>query len=172
MASPDYRPRTADREVLHQLVRDHFETFVARAAARREGQGLPKFVEREFWEFLTCASLAAGFARFRCAGCGLDRLVAFSCKGRGFCPSCGGRRMTDRAAHLVDRVFPDAPVRQWVLTLPPKLRYLVAAAGPSRSCTGATSTHSSPASPAESIVFWRAAVSVADPTATTLAGAP
>jgi hypothetical protein len=23
--------------------------------------------------------------------------VAFSCKGRGFCPSCGGRRMSDTA---------------------------------------------------------------------------
>jgi hypothetical protein len=56
-----------------------------------------------------------GFARFRCGACGLDRLVAFSCKGRGFCPSCGGRRMAERAAHLVDHVFPDVPVRQWVL---------------------------------------------------------
>ena len=32
-----------------------------------------------------------------------------SCKGRGFCPSCGGRRMAERAAHLVDHVFPDVP---------------------------------------------------------------
>ena len=48
-----------------------------------EGQGLPQFVEREFRKFLTCGSLAGGFARFRCAGCGVDRLVAFSCKGAG-----------------------------------------------------------------------------------------
>ena len=34
--------------------------------------------------------------------------------------------MTDRAAHLVDHVFPDVPVRQWVLTLPPRLRSLLA----------------------------------------------
>jgi hypothetical protein len=34
--------------------------------------------------------------------------------------------MTERAAHLVDRVFPSVPVRQWVLTLPPRLRYLLA----------------------------------------------
>lgn len=34
-----------------------------------------------------------------CAACGLDRLVAFSCKGRGFCPRCGGRRM----ARLLER---------------------------------------------------------------------
>lgn len=53
--------------------------------------------------------LAAGFARFRCAARRHDQLVAFSRKGRGFCPSCGGRRMTERAAHLVDYVFPDVP---------------------------------------------------------------
>ena len=34
--------------------------------------------------------------------------------------------MTDRAAHLVDHVFPDVPVRQWVLSLPPRIRYVLA----------------------------------------------
>jgi len=38
----------------------------------------------------------------------------------------GGRRMAERAAHLVDHVFPAVPVRQWVLTLPPRLRYRLA----------------------------------------------
>ncbi len=31
--------------------------------------------------------------------------------------------MSDTAAHLVDRVLPEVPVRQWVLTLPYPLRY-------------------------------------------------
>ena len=52
-----------------------------------------------------------------CDQCGADRLVPFSCKGRGFCPSCTGRRMADTAAHLVDRVLPEVPVRQWVLRI-------------------------------------------------------
>lgn len=34
--------------------------------------------------------------------------------------------MTDRAAHLVDHVFPNVPVRQWVLSLPPRIRYVLA----------------------------------------------
>ena len=34
--------------------------------------------------------------------------------------------MAERAAHLVDHVFPDVPVRQWVLSLPHRLRYLLA----------------------------------------------
>ena len=31
--------------------------------------------------------------------------------------------MADTAAHLVDRVLPELPIRQWVLTLPYPLRY-------------------------------------------------
>ena len=34
--------------------------------------------------------------------------------------------MVERAAHLVDRVFPRVPVRQWVLSLPYRLRYRLA----------------------------------------------
>jgi hypothetical protein len=49
--------------------------------------------------------------------------VAFSCKKRGFCPSCTGRRMADVAGHLVDEVFPAVPMRQWVCSLPWRLRY-------------------------------------------------
>ncbi|MBI4608833.1 MAG: transposase [Candidatus Rokubacteria bacterium] len=112
--------------MLHQVVREHLEAFLRTAAAASEGVGLPQFVEREFREFLTCGVFEHGFARFRCDGCAVERLVPFSCKGRGFCPSCGGRRMTERAAHLVDEVLPRVPVRQWVLTVPHRLRYLMA----------------------------------------------
>jgi hypothetical protein len=34
--------------------------------------------------------------------------------------------MAERAAHLVDRVIPDVQVRQWVLSLPHRLRYRLA----------------------------------------------
>jgi Transposase zinc-binding domain len=85
-----------------------------------------RFVEQEFRDFLQCGWLAGGFARFRCGDCGLDRLVPFSCKGRALYPSCGGRRMAERAAHLLDHVFPDVSVRQWVLSLPHRMRYRLA----------------------------------------------
>ncbi|MPY88766.1 MAG: hypothetical protein GEU99_12660 [Luteitalea sp.] len=128
MGSPSaaYEPRRAADSVLYQVVRDHYETFAAQAASWRDGEGLPAFIEEEFRGFLRCGWLAGGFARFRCGGCGLDRLVPFSCKGRAICPSCVGRRMAERAAHLVNQVFPAVPVRQWVLTLPHRLRYLLA----------------------------------------------
>ena len=47
------------------------------------------FTEREIRAYLECGVLAHGFIRVHCDACGHDRLFAFSCKGRGFCPSCG-----------------------------------------------------------------------------------
>jgi hypothetical protein len=44
--------------------------------------------------------------------CGHDKLLAFSCKRRGFCPSCGARHMAQTAAHLVDHVFPHLPAHR------------------------------------------------------------
>ena len=49
-----------------------------------------------------------------------------SSKGRGFCPSCGARRMAATASHLVDHVIPRVPTRQWVLSLPFDLRFRLA----------------------------------------------
>ena len=62
----------------------------------------------------------------RCEQCHAEKLVAFSCKKRGFCPSCGARRMAETAALLADEVLPERPFRQWVLSLPHVLRFLLA----------------------------------------------
>ena len=52
--------------------------------------------------------------------------MAFSCKGRGVCPSCNGRRMAQTAADLVDRVIPPVPERQWVISVQKRLRCFLA----------------------------------------------
>ena len=122
-----YAPRDPTRTVLYGAVLQHWRPFAA--AMDDAGRGLPAHVTREFEAFLGCGIPALGFARVRCVGCALDRVVAFSCKCRGFCPSCGGRRMSQTAANLVDRVFPKVPVRQWVLTVPMRLRYRLARSG-------------------------------------------
>ena len=49
-------------------------------------------------------------------------LAIVSCQRRGFCPSFIGRRMCDFAARLVTNVLPDVPIRQWVLTVPHRMR--------------------------------------------------
>ncbi|MFM8380098.1 MAG: transposase [Planctomycetia bacterium] len=72
--------------------------------------------------YLRCGILCHGFARARCLGCGHAFLIAFSCKRRGVCPSCNGRRMAQTAAHLADHVIPPVPVRQWVISVPRRLR--------------------------------------------------
>jgi len=103
-----YRPRDAEHAVLHQVIAEHLEAFLRAVAEAGDGAGLPQFVEREFREFLTCGVFEHGMARFQCEGCAREHLVPFSCKGRAWCPSCGGRRMTERAGHLVDAVLPEA----------------------------------------------------------------
>ena len=79
--------------MLYRVIDEHLETFLDTAQRHADGLRLPAFVEQEFRDFLTCGVLALGFARLRCAECAFERLVPFSCKGRGFCLSCGGRRL-------------------------------------------------------------------------------
>jgi hypothetical protein len=87
---------------------------------------VPGYVEEEFRGYLECGLLCFGFARALCTGCGQGFVVAFSCKGRGVCPSCNGRHMTQTAAHLADHVIPPVPVRQWVISVPKRLRGMLA----------------------------------------------
>ena len=76
-------------------VQQHAATFFAETEDAA-GADLPQFVKDEFDAFLECGILAHGFLRLRCGDCGHDKLVAFSCKRRGFCPSCGARRRRRR----------------------------------------------------------------------------
>ena len=136
-----YERRRPEDAVLYQVVQEHLETFLDQVELET-GAGLPEFVKAEFDAFLECGILAHGFLRLRCTDCSHEKLVAFSCKRRGFCPSCGARRMVEKArhrdvaclarrgctaAHLVDHVIPRVPVRQWVVSFPIPLRVLFAA---------------------------------------------
>ena len=120
-----YPLRQPERGLLHSVLSEHLATFLERHAADLDRPGLPAFVQRELRRYLGCGLFASGFARVHCPTCSKDLLVAFSCKGRGFCPSCGGRRMAETAAHLTDNVLPDVPVRQWVITFPWRVRFLL-----------------------------------------------
>jgi len=86
------------------------------------GSGPPAWVERSLRAYLRCGILAHGFARAKCVDCGHERLVPFSCSALGVCPSCNTRRMAGVAAHVTDHVLPHLPVRQWVLSVPKRLR--------------------------------------------------
>ena len=123
-AAPRYARHVPERTLLYALVQAHYPDFIARLEA--EDRSLPAYVREEFEAFLRCGVLDHGFLRVVCEQCHAERLVAFSCKKRGFCPSCGARRMAESARHLVEAVFGARPVRQWVLSFPYPLRFLVA----------------------------------------------
>ena len=116
-----HRPETT---LLYQVIREYWSEFQAELAGH--GKQLPAYVIKEFDEYLKCGVLEYGFLRVRCESCNDEKLVAFSCKKRGFCPSCGARRMADSAALLVDDILPHQPMRQWVLSVPYPLRLLFA----------------------------------------------
>jgi hypothetical protein len=120
----EYRRHQPEQTLLYQLVERHYDEFQSLLAA--QGSPLPLYVQNEFEAFLKCGLLEYGFLRVQCEDCHHERLVAFSCKKRGFCPSCGARRMTDNAALLVDEILPPVDMRQWVISFPFQLRFLFA----------------------------------------------
>ncbi|MHA5728541.1 transposase zinc-binding domain-containing protein, partial [Pseudomonas aeruginosa] len=111
-----YAPHRPERTLLYSLVQAHWPDFLARREV--EDRPLPEYVREEFETYLRCGVLEHGFLRVVCEHCRAERLVAYSCKKRGLCPSCGARRMAESARHLVDEVFGPRPVRQWVLSFP------------------------------------------------------
>jgi hypothetical protein len=111
----DYVRRRPEETALYQCVAGHWPEFRQRM---EEHGGLPRFIGEEFDAYLGCGRLEAGCLELQCRSCGLSQLVAFSCKRRGFCPACLGRRMSDTAVHLVAEVLPEVPVRHWVCTFP------------------------------------------------------
>ena len=123
-----YRRREPEATLLYRLVAEELDGLESDlAAASPYGSGLPRHVAKELRAYLDCGRLERGFARVVCRSCRAEHLVAFSCHGRALCPSCTSRRMSDTAAHLVDRVIPRVPVRQWVITFAPRVRYHLAA---------------------------------------------
>ncbi len=120
-----YQRRVPEQTLLYQVLAENLETVLDRCQSAEHE--LPRYVEKELRDYLTCGVLGHGFVRLKCDDCGKERAVAYSCKGRGFCPSCTGRRMSDTAGRLVDDMFPaNVPVRQWVLSLPINIRYRLA----------------------------------------------
>jgi hypothetical protein len=110
-----HRPETT---ALYEVVRDNLETLYGAIDDGALDVRLPKHARKELEAYLDCGLLCRGFARLYCASCEHSQLVAFSCKGRGFCPSCMGRRMCATSANLTERVLPEVDLRQWVLTFP------------------------------------------------------
>lgn len=120
-----YNRHRPEETTLYKIVQNNWLSFKSQVEFDT-GYPLPDFVIKEFDEYLKCGILAHGFLRAQCESCMEETLIAFSCKRRGFCPSCGARRMSETAAHLVDSVLPIQPIRQWVLSFPFQIRLCLA----------------------------------------------
>jgi hypothetical protein len=90
-----------------------FESRYGRLSAH-----VQKVVER----YLRCGIPDYGFARIKCADCGRELLLPFSCKCRSFCPSCQKRRQLEFAEFCASEVFAPVPHRQVVLSIPKRIR--------------------------------------------------
>src|SRR2546422_8621886 len=126
-AVPTSPPGDPSSRVLSHVTPDPREPFPPSSKAAPGATVFPAYVQREFYDYLQCGILAHGFLRLGCDTCHKEMLLPFSCKRRGFCPSCAGRRMAQTAAHLVEQVIPWVPTRPWVVSVPIPLRYWMAA---------------------------------------------
>ena len=75
----------------------HFERFVAEYESRfeRDYGFLRPIVKDVVERYLDYGNPRCGFARIRCPCCRAEHLLMFSCKTRGFCPSCHAKRLEE-----------------------------------------------------------------------------
>ena len=88
-----YARRRPETTTLYAVVRDNLETLYGAVDDGALPIAPPAFVRKELDGYLDCGLLGRGFAHVKCGDCSERRVVAFARKGRGFCPSCLGRRM-------------------------------------------------------------------------------
>jgi hypothetical protein len=119
-----YRRRSPETSPLYQIVyhsRDDLQ-FQWESRFQHQYGCLRDEVLKTFDEYLNCGVLAHGVARVYCDGCKHSLLIAFSCKRRGVCPSCGAKRAVKFAEHIYSEVIDDVPHRHTVFTIPKRLR--------------------------------------------------
>ena len=119
-----YRPRHPERTVLYRVLFHNFDRFLTAYEGRFEKEyGHFRPVVKEVVErYLDCGNPRSGFARIRCPDCRSEHLLTFSCKTRGFCPSCHAKRREEWGRWVRETLLLDVPHRQVVLTVPKTLR--------------------------------------------------
>jgi len=119
-----YRPRNPEQSPFYKLVNEYFDEFERIYPEKYEkthGYWRP-IIRKSIEKFLKCGDLKEGFARVKCKQCGKELFVAYSCKVRCCCPSCHQKRSLLLSYHLQESVLEEVPHRQFVFTLPKRLR--------------------------------------------------
>ena len=126
------RPRRPRASPLWQLVHHYWSAFESGCEKRHRPIHGPLrhdaiAVVRQFHR---CGELGAGFTRLQCSSapvlqcsdCGHERLLAFTCKTRHFCPSCHQRKVRQTGDWIARVLCFEVPHRQFVFTMPKPLR--------------------------------------------------
>ena len=119
-----YRPRQPHISPLWQCLKRHFDAFCAGYEARFQPRYgfLRPIIPEVVGKFLDCGTLEQGFARVRCDHCQHEYLLAFSCKGRWFCPSCHQKKVQLFGALLTETILFPVPHRHCTFGIPKMLR--------------------------------------------------
>ena len=119
-----YYQRHPERTVLYRVLFHYFERFLLEYENRFEKHyGYLRCIIQEVAEkYLDCGNPKGGFARIKCSDCGREKLLMFSCKTRGFCPSCHAKRREEWGEWMREKLILDTPHRQVVFTIPKMLR--------------------------------------------------
>jgi hypothetical protein len=118
-----YRPRRPERTALYRVLFHHFERFVAEYERFEKACGhFRPIIEDVVEKDLDCGKPRSGFARIHCPRCRMEHLLMFSCKTRGFCPSCHAKRLGEWGEWMRETLLMDVPHRQVVFTIPKMLR--------------------------------------------------
>ncbi len=136
-AAPVYRPRRPRQSPLYRIIEQlfpQFEQLYPERYEKRYGFWRP-IIGDVVRRFLRCGDLHFGFARVRRGGseCGHEMFVPFSCRQRCLCPSCHQKRALLLADRMVHQICLPAPHRQYVWTIPKRLRDLLPPRSKSRS---------------------------------------
>jgi len=119
-----YRPRKPKASPLWQCLKEHFYWFLVDYPEKYEAKHgfLKPLIEEVVNKFLNCGDLKRGFARVKCPDCDKQYVLAFSCRGRWFCPSCHQKKVLLFGEFISAEVAFPVPHRQYVLTVPIRLR--------------------------------------------------
>src|SRR5713226_81576 len=124
MVEAVYKPRKPKLSPLYQSIVEHFAEFesVYEHHYQKSYGVLRDIVQEVVHKHLSCGELRKGFARIKCKGCNHEILLAFSCKGRYFCPSCHQKRVLIFGEWITENILYPIPHRQYVFTIPKMLR--------------------------------------------------
>jgi hypothetical protein len=119
-----YRQRHPEHTVFYRVLFHYFERFLGEYEDRFEKEyGYFRPVIQDVVEkYLDCGNPMCGFARIRYPDCWEERLLMFSCKTRGFSPSCHAKRPEEWGEWMWEELLLDVPHRQVVFTVPKMLR--------------------------------------------------